>query len=174
MSRVTNRHIMQSNIRLIYAIKKSIFKGSDDAWCKVYSEICKRHGELMPNRVMQFKFKGIHFHLKDDTRLYSGVQQLHPSLVDEFQQAFKMFVTDANEERRIAQNMIAHAIRISKYTEDLLELLPASMHEAITDAGFFQPENKPPMSIDDVNGFKELYSEQMSIFDVRKFLGVSM
>jgi len=167
-------HVMASNQRLIRQIERDLFGGANASWKKVYSEFCKRHGELMPNRVMQFKYKGSTFWLENDVVLRSGVQQLHPSLLAEFEEAYKMFVVDVQKELAILKNMLAHAIRIAKYAEDLIEILPSCMHEAIHEAGFFQLDTKPNMSIDDVKEFNELYSEHFSLFDMRVFLGATM
>lgn len=171
---VTRSHVMASNQRLIRQINSDLFGSAQKAWQRVYSEFCKRHGALMPNRVMQFKYKGITYALEDDVILRSGVQQLHPDLVPEFKEAYQMFVVDLTEEARICQNMVAHAIRIAKYAEDLLEILPECMHSAIHESGFFQLEDKPPMSIDDVATFKEEYEKYYDLFAVRLMLGATM
>ena len=48
------------------------------------------------------------------------------------------------------------------------------MHAAIHEAGFFQMEDKPPMSIDDVKLFKEEYEKYFDKFDMRILLGATM
>ena len=167
-------HVMASNQRLIRQINYDLFGQAYKTWERVYTEFCKRHGDLMPNKVMQFKFKGITYFIKGDNVLRSGVQQLHPSLKEEFESACTMFVVELEEEVRICQNMLAHAIRIAKYAEDLIELLPECMHTAVHEAGFFQMEDKPSMSIDDVKLFKEEYEQYFTKFDMRVLLGVTM
>ena len=167
-------HVMASNQRLINQINRDLFGQANKTWQRVYTEFCKRHGDLMPNKVMQFKFKGVTYFIEGDNVLRSGVQQLHPSLQAEFASAYTMFVVELNEESRICQNMLAHAIRIAKYAEDLIELLPECMHAAIHEAGFFQMEDKPSMSIDDAKLFKEEYEQYFTKFDMRVLLGVTM
>ena len=167
-------HVMASNQRLIRQINRDLFGQANKAWQRVYSEFCKRHGNLMPNKVMQFKFKGVTYFIEGDNVLRSGVQQLHPSLKEEFESAYNMFVLELDDEVRICHNMLAHAIRIAKYAEDLIELLPECMHAAIHEAGFFQMEDKPSMSIDDVKIFKEEYEKYFDKFDARILLGVIM
>ena len=167
-------HVMASNQRLIRQINYDLFGQAYKTWERVYTEFCKRHGDLMPNKVMQFKFQGITYFIKGDNVLRSGVQQLHPSLQAEFESAYNMFVVELSEESRICQNMLAHAIRIAKYAEDLIELLPECMHAAIHEAGFFQMEDKPSMSIDDVKLFKEEYEQYFTKFDMRILLGAAM
>jgi len=167
-------HVMASNQRLIKQINRDLFGQANKTWQRVYTEFCKRHGNLMPNKVMQFKFKGVTYFIEGDNVLRSGVQQLHPSLKEEFESAYTMFVVELEEEACICQNMLAHAIRIAKYAEDLIELLPECMHAAIHEAGFFQMEDKPPMSIDDVKLFKEEYEKYFDKFDMRVLLGATM
>ena len=167
-------HVMASNQRLIRQINYDLFGQAYKTWERVYTEFCKRHGDLMPNKVMQFKFKGITYFIKGDNVLRSGVQQLHPALQAEFASAYTMFVVELEEEVRICQNMLAHAIRIAKYAEDLIELLPECMHAAIHEAGFFQMEDKPSMSIDDAKLFKEEYEQYFNKFDMRILLGATM
>ena len=167
-------HVMASNQRLINQINRDLFGQARKAWQRVYTEFCKRHGDLIPNKVMQFKFKGVTYFIEGDNVLRSGVQQLHPSLKEEFESAYTMFVVELGEEMRICQNMLAHAIRIAKYAEDLIELLPECMHAAIHEAGFFQMEDKPSMSIDDVKLFKEEYEQYFTKFDMRILLGAAM
>ncbi|WAW11632.1 hypothetical protein nACB1_056 [Acinetobacter phage nACB1] len=167
-------HVMASNQRLINQINRDLFGQANKAWERVYTEFCKRHGELMPNRVMQFKYKGVTYFIEGDTVLRSGVQQLHESLKQEFNDAYQMFVVELSEEARICQNMVSHAIRIAKYAEDLLELLPECMHAAINEAGFFQMESKPLMSLDDVKAFKDEYEQYFTKFDMRVLLGATM
>ena len=167
-------HVMASNQRLIRQINYDLFGQAYKTWERVYAEFCKRHGDLMPNKVMQFKFQGITYFIKGDNVLRSGVQQLHPSLQAELESAYTMFVVELSEESRICQNMLAHAIRIAKYAEDLIELLPECMHAAVHEAGFFQMEDKPSMSIDDVKLFKEEYEQYFTKFDMRILLGATM
>ena len=78
-------HVMASNQRLINQINRDLFGQAHKAWQRVYSEFCKKHGNLMPNKVMQFKFKGVTYFIEGDNVLRSGVQQLHPSLKEEFE-----------------------------------------------------------------------------------------
>ena len=167
-------HIMQSNMRLIRQIERDLFDDAAKSWVKVYSSFCKRHGDMMPDRVMQFKYQGTHFHLDDDPPLRGGVKPLHAELVPEFAQAYTMFVSELNEEKRILQNMLAHAIRIAKYAEDLIDLLPEIMHESISEAGFFQADEKPLMSVKQAEEFKELYEQYFGMFDLRKTIGALM
>lgn len=167
-------HVMASNQRLLRQLNKELFDEANGAWKKVYSEFCKRHGALMPNKVMQFKYKGEHYFLSEDVPLRGGIAPLDPSLVDEFSSAYAMFVEDLAEEKRVFQNMISHAIRIAKYAEDLLELLPECMHNAIHESGFFQMEDKPDMTIDQRNEFLAIYEEHFGMFDMRKTLGAVM
>ena len=167
-------HVMASNQRLIRQINYDLFDQAYKTWERVYTEFCKSHGDLMPNKVMQFKFQGITYFIKGDNVLRSGVQQLHPSLKEEFESVYNMFVLELDDEVRICHNMLAHAIRIAKHAEDLIELLPECMHAAIHEAGFFQMEDKPPMSIDDVKLFKEEYEKYFDKFDARILLGVLM
>lgn len=171
---VDRLHIMASNQRLIRQIEKDLFDEAHKAWIKVYSAFCKRHGDLTPNRVMQFKYKGVHYYLADDVPLRSGVKPLHKDLEDEFHGAYLMFVQELEEEKRILKNMLAHAIRISKYAEDLLDLLPDIMHDSIKEAGFFQAEDKPEMQVEQVKQFKELYEQYFNLFDLRKSIGALM
>jgi len=161
-------HVMASNSRLVRQINRDLFGQANKAWERVYAEFC------MPNKVMQFKFKGVTYFIEGDNVLRSGVQQLHPSLKEEFESAYTMFVVELGEEMRICQNMLAHAIRIAKYAEDLIELLPECMHASVHEAGCFQMEDKPPMSIDDVKLFKEEYEQYFSKFDMRILLGATM
>lgn len=166
-----SRHIMASNQRLIRQIERELFDDAEKSWVKVYSSFCKKHGELDPSKIMQFKYKGELFKLEEDVPLRGGVKQLHPDLIPEFESAYIMFVQEVETEKRILKNMLAHAIRIAKYTEDLLELLPEIMHHAVTEAGFFQEENKPLMSVDQAQEFKDMYGQYFSLFDLRKSVG---
>lgn len=170
----SRRHIMESNLRLISQIKKDLFEEADKAWVKVYSSFCKRHGELDPNRIMQFKYKGVHYKLQDEVALRSGVKQLHSSLEPEFKEVFAMFVTEVNHEKNILSNMLSHAISIAKYAEDLLDLLPEVMHGAINEAGFFQMSEKPYMSQEQADLFKERYGSYADMFEARKTVGALM
>ena len=171
---VDRLHIMASNQRLIRQIEKDIFDDAHQAWVKVYSSFCKRHGDLQPDKVMQFKYKGEHYYLADDVPLRSGVKPIHKELEPEFQQAYAMFVQEVEEEQRILKNMLSHAIRIAKFAEDLLELLPEIMHESIKEAGFFQADDKPFMTKEQSDIFYELYSDYFNIFDLRKSVGALM
>lgn len=171
---ISKRHIMESNQRLIRQIERDIFHAADGAWEKVYSSFCKQHGDLSGNRVMQFKYKGEIYRLTDDVPLRSGIRPLHPTLVPEFESAYQMFVTEVEEEKRVLKNMLADAIRVAKYAEDLFDMLPELMHESIVEAGFFQAEDKPMTSVDQIEAFKEKYAESFSIFDLRKSVGAFM
>lgn len=165
---------MESNLRLIRQIERDLFGEADKAWIKVYSSFCKRHGELDSNRIMQFKYKGEHFKLTEDVALRSGVRPLHPSLVEEFQDVYSMFVEETRKEKAILKNMLAHAIRISKYAEDLIDLLPEVMHRAIGESGFFQMDSKPLMQIEQAEEFKRLYGNYADLFESRITLGALM
>ncbi len=171
---IDRMHIMNANNRLIKRVTASIYHDATFAWEKVYSSFCKRHGELMPNKVMQFKYKGTQYKLAEDVMVMSGVRQLHESLVPEFENVYAMFVSEVDNEKRILQNILSHAIRIAKYSEDLIELLPEVMHEAIIESGFFQSDDKPYMSTEQSKQFQELYSEHFGLFDVRKAIGLAM
>lgn len=171
---VTARHVMDSNARLLRQLERDIFQKAESAWVKVYSQFCKKHGALDPNKIMQFKYQGQYFKLAEDVAMRSGVRPLHPELVPEFEGVFKMFVTEVNEEKRIFQNMLSHAIRIAKYEEDLLDLLPPIMHASITEAGFFQMEHKPMMSVAQADEFKRMYEPYFSLFDERVVIGALM
>lgn len=171
---IDRMHIMASNQRLIRQIERDLFDDAANAWIKVYSTFCKRHGDLSPNRIMQFKYKGEVYKLAEDVQLRSGVKPIHPELEGEFKQVYAMFVEELGEEKRILQNMLSHAIRIAKYSEDLIELLPEIMHESITEAGFFQAESKPMMSEAQAKEFKEAYSKYFDLFDLRKTVGALM
>lgn len=171
---VDRMHIMASNQRLIRQIEKDLFDEAQQAWIKVYSAFCKRHGDLNPDRVMQFKYKGEHYYLSEDVPLRSGVKPIHKELEPEFQDAYSMFVQELEEEKRILKNMLAHAIRIAKYAEDLLELLPEIMHDSIKEAGFFQSDDKPDMQVEQAKQFKEYYEQYFGIFDLRKSVGALM
>lgn len=171
---VSRMHIMASNQRLIRQIERDIYKDSDTAWVKVYSSFCKRQAQLNNNSIMQFKYKGELYHLSGDVPMRNGVKPLHKELEAEFAEVYKMFVTEVNAEKALLKNILAHAIRIAKYAEDLIELLPPMMHKSITESGFFQMDSKPPMSIDQAKQFKELYAPMFSIFEIRPALGVMM
>lgn len=171
---IDRMYIMSSNQRLINQIEKDLFDDANKAWIKVYSTFCKRHGELMPDRVMQFKYKGEIYKLAEDVALRSGVKPLHKELEPEFKEVYSMFVEEVEAERRVLKNMLSHAIRIAKFAEDLIDLLPEIMHDSINEAGFFQSESKQFMSVEQANKFKELYAEHMDIFDLRKTIGTIM
>ena len=47
-------HVMASNQRLIRQINYDLFGQAYKTWERMYTEFCKRHGDLMPNKVMQF------------------------------------------------------------------------------------------------------------------------
>lgn len=167
-------HVMSSNQRLLNQIERDIFHDAANAWVKVYSQFCKKQGELMPNRVMQFKYKGEQYKLTDDVLVRSGVKPLHVSLEAEFKDAHKMFVEEVEHEKRILKNMMAHAIRIAKYAEDLLDILPEIMHDSVHESGFFQMDYKQEMTVDQVAEFKELYGPYFNLFDMRKTVGSLM
>lgn len=171
---VDRMHIMSSNMRLINQIEKDLFSDAEKVWSKVYAQFCKRQAELTPERIMQFKYKGELYKLNEDVALRGGVKPLHKDLLPEFEEAYKMFVTELDEEKYILKNMISHAIRIAKYAEDLLELLPPIMHPSIEEAGFFQHESKPLMSVQQEKEFKSMYSKYFDIFDTRKTIGALM
>lgn len=165
---------MLSNQRLIRQVERDLFSDADVAWEKVYSQFCKRQADLDPKKVMQFKYKGKIYKLAEDVQLRSGVMPLNKELEPEFSQLYAMFVTEAENEKRVLKNMLAHAIRIAKYEEDLLELLPKIMHESIQESGFFQHEDKPLMSVKDADSFRAMYSQYFDMFDMRKTIGSIM
>lgn len=171
---IDRMYIMNSNQRLIRQIEKDLFEDADKAWIKVYSTFCKRQGELSPDHIMQFKYKGVVYKLAEDVALRSGVKPLHKELEAEFKEVYSMFVEEVEAEKRVLKNMLAHAIRIAKFAEDLLDLLPEIMHDSINEAGFFQSEDKQFMSVEQADKFKEIYSEYMGMFDLRKTIGTVM
>lgn len=171
---IDRMHIMSSNQRLIRQIQKDLFDDADKAWIRVYSQFCKRQAEMNHNSIMQFKFKGDVYKLEEDVALRSGVKPLHKELEPEFLEAYAMFVTELKEEKRVLQNMLSHAIRIAKYAEDLLDILPEIMHDSINEAGFFQHEDKPFMSVEQADKFKEQYGPYFDMFDLRKTVGALM
>lgn len=171
---LSRMHIMSSNQRLINKIYKDIFEDADIAWNKMYAPFCKRQADLNQDGILQFKYKGVQYKLAEDVMLRGGVKTLHKDLEEEFYQIYKMFVEEVDEEKRILKNMLAHAIRIAKYTEDLIDILPPIMHDSINEAGFFQAEDKPYMSVEAANQFKEYYGKYFGLFDLRKSIGVLM
>lgn len=171
---VDRMHIMSSNMRLINQIEKDLFSDAEKVWSKVYAQFCKRQAELTPERIMQFKYKGELYKLNEDVALRGGVKPLHKELLPEFEEAYKMFVTELDEEKYILKNMISHAIRIAKYAEDLLELLPPIMHPSIEEAGFFQSEAKQFMSVEQAEQFKAIYEKHFDMYDLRKTVGSLM
>ncbi len=171
---VDRMHVMSSNQRLIRQIEKDLFDDADKAWKRVYAQFCKKQAELNHDKIMQFKFKGDVYKLEEDVTLRSGVKPLHKELEPEFLEAYAMFVTELSEEKRVLKNMLSHAIRIAKYAEDLMELLPEIMHESISESGFFQLEDKPYMMVDQADKFKEMYSPYFDMFDLRKTVGALM
>lgn len=164
-------HIMSSNQRLIRQIERNLFHDAEKAWVKIYAQFCKRHSDLNPDRIMQFKYKGEVYKLAEDVLLRSGVKPLHKELEAEFADSYAMFVTELNEEKRILKNMLSHAIRIAKYAEDLIDILPEIMHESIGEAGFFQADSKPLMTVDQVEQFTATYEKYFDLFDLRKTIG---
>ena len=171
---IDRMYIMSSNQRLIRQIEKDLFEDADKAWAKVYAQFCKKQAELNHDGIMQFKYKGDLYKLEEDVFLRSGVKPLHKELEGEFATAYAMFVTELNEEKRVLKNMLSHAFRIAKFSEDLLELLPEIMHESIHEAGFFQHEDKPFMVTEQSDKFKELYAQYFGMFDLRKTIGSVM
>lgn len=171
---IDRMHIMSSNQRLIRQIHKDLFEDADKAWTRVYAQFCKKQAELNHDGIMQFKFKGDVYKLEEDVTLRSGVKPLRKELEPEFLEAYAMFVTELSEEKRVLQNMLSHAIRIAKYAEDLLELLPEIMHDSINEAGFFQAEEKQYMSVEQAEQFKERYAQYFDMFDLRKTVGALM
>lgn len=133
--------------------------------------MCKRQAELNHDYIMQFKFKGVLYHLQDDVPLRSGVRELRPELLDEFLPVYQMFVVDVEQEMILLKNMVAHAIRISKVAEDLIELLPEVMHPSIENSGFFTMDDKEYMSVAQADEFKAMYGEHLESFNTRKLLG---
>lgn len=168
------KQVMDSNARLLRQMNRDLFDSANGAWKRITAQFCKRHAEASHHSIMQFKYKGIHYFLDEDVPLRAGVQPLHTSLVDEFQQSFSMFVEEVTNEKRILQNMVSHAIRIAKYQEDLIELLPEVLHKSIEEAGFFQLDDKPEMSVSDVEQFNAIHAEYFSVFDMRRMIGVAM
>lgn len=168
---IDRMHIMSSNQRLIRQIEKDLFHDAEKAWVKIYAQFCKRHGDLNPDRIMQFKYKGEVYKLAEDVLLRSGVKPLHKELETEFADSYAMFVTELNEEKRILKNMLSHAIRIAKYAEDLIDILPEIMHESVGEAGFFQADSKPLMTVDQVEQFTATYEKYFDLFDMRKTIG---
>lgn len=171
---IDRMYIMSSNQRLIRQIERNLFDDADKAWTRVYAQFCKRQAELNHDSIMQFKFKGEVYKLEEDVVLRSGVKPLNKELEPEFLEAYAMFVTELSEEKRVLKNMLSHAIRIAKFAEDLLELLPEIMHDSINESGFFQHEDKQFMSVDQVAQFKELYEPHFDMFDLRKTIGSVM
>ena len=171
---IDRMYIMSSNQRLIRQIEKDLFEDAEKAWVRVYASFCKRQGELNHDHIMQFKYKGEIYKLQEDVALRSGVKQLHKELEPEFKEVYAMFVTELEAEKRVFKNMISHAIRIAKYAEDLIDLLPEIMHDSINEAGFFQSEDKNLMSIEQADQFKELYEKHFDMFDLRKTVGALM
>lgn len=171
---VNKMHIMSSNQRLIRQIERDLFDEANKAWVKLYASFCKRQGELNPDRIMQFKFRGELYKLDEDVYLRSGVKPLHKDLEPEFMESYAMFVTELTEEKRILKNMLSAAFRIAKYSEDLIQLLPEIMHDSINESGFFQAQEKPYMSVEQVEEFIKNYSQYFSLFDLRKTIGVVM
>lgn len=167
-------YIMSSNQKLIRQIEKDLFDDAEGAWVKVYASFCKRQGELNHDNIMQFKYKGNVYKLQEDVVLRSGVRALNKELEPEFKEAYAMFVTELEEEKRVLKNMLSHAIRIAKYAEDLIDLLPEIMHESINEAGFFQSEAKQFMSVEQAEQFKAIYEKHFDMFDLRKTVGAVM
>ena len=168
---VTNHHIMASNNRLLRQVHRHIYHDAESAWIKVFSTFCKRQAEYVPNKVMQFKYKGVQYHLNDDVPLRAGVRPLAKELEEEFKEVYSMFVSEVDNEQRIFQNMMSHAIRIAKYTEDLIDLLPPVFHDPINESGFFQKEDKPLMSVAQAEEFKAQYEQYYGLFEMRKTIG---
>ena len=171
---VNMMHIMSSNQRLIRQIEKDLFDDAEQAWVRIYASFCKRHAELNRDSIMQFKFKGEVYKLKEDVALRSGVKPLNKELEPEFKEVYSMFVTELETEKRVLKNMLSHAFRMAKYSADLIDLLPEIMHESINEAGFFQADHKPFMSVDQAAEFKARYEEHFGIFDLRKTVGAIM
>lgn len=171
MAGLTMHHVMASNQRLLRQIHKELFEDANKAWVRVYSATCKQHGELMPDKVMQFKYQGVQYALEGDMLLRTGVKQLHPSLVEEFKGLYEMFVTEVNREKEILTHMLSSAFRIAKFEEDLLELLPKVMHSAINESGYFSLETKALMQEHDKAKFLELYEKYFDLFEIRKTIG---
>lgn len=168
------RHVMESNQRLIRAITNAIYGKTDQAWYRAYSTMCKRQADLNKDTIMQFKYDGKVYHLQDEPPMRAGVKQLRPELLDEFKPLYEMFVIELQEEQRVLRNMLAHAIRIAKVTEDLLELLPEIMHAAIEDAGFFCMPHKPMMVEEQVEEFRRLYGDVGDVYNTRVLIGAVM
>ena len=171
MTSYTMGHVMHSNNRLLLRLESYIFSGSMEAWEKVCNQFCKRQADLNKDHILQFKYAGKQYKLKDDVYVHYGMKQLHPELLPEFEASYNMFVKEVEEERRIFTNMLSHAIRIAKYEEDLIKLLPPVMHSSITESGFFQMPHKPEMHPADLEKFKELYEQYFHLFDERRLIG---
>ena len=171
---ISNMHIMKSNQRLIRQVEKDLFDDAEQAWVRIYASFCKRHADLNRDSIMQFKFKGEVYKLIEDVSLRSGVKPLHKELESEFKEVYAMFVTELETEKRVLKNMLSHAFRIAKYSEDLIDLLPEIMHESINEAGFFQADHKPFMSVDQAAEFKAIYEKHFDLFDLRKTVGSIM
>lgn len=171
---LARKQVMDSNARLLRQMHKDLFESANGAWKRIVAQFCKRQAEAYHNGIMQFKYKGIHYFMDEDVPLRGGVKPLHETLVPEFQPSFAMFVEEVTEEKRILQNMVAHAIRIAKYQEDLLQLLPEVLHPSIQEAQFFQLPSKPEMLMSDVEEFNRIYEQHFGIFDMRKMIGATM
>lgn len=171
---ISTMHIMSSNQRLIRQIEKDLFDDAEQAWVRIYASFCKRHAELNHDTIMQFKFKGEVYKLKEDVTLRSGVKPLHKELEPEFKEVYAMFVTELEEEKRVLKNMLSHAIRIAKYSEDLIDILPEIMHDSINEAGYFQADYKPYMSVDQAAEFRAIYEKHFELFDLRRTIGAIM
>lgn len=171
---ISTMHIMSSNQRLIRQIEKDLFDDAEQAWVRIYASFCKRHAELNHDTIMQFKFKGEVYKLKEDVTLRSGVKPLHKELEPEFKEVYAMFVTELETEKRVLKNMLSHAIRIAKYSEDLIDILPEIMHDSINEAGYFQADYKPYMSVDQAAEFRAMYEKHFELFDLRRTIGAIM
>lgn len=167
------RQVMDNNARILRRIDSDLFIPANAAWKKITAQFCKRQAELNHDSIMQFKYKGEHYFMDEDVPLRGGVKPLHEALVPEFKPSYAMFVEEVNEERRILQNMMAHALRIAKYQEDLLQILPDVLHPSIQEVQYFQLANKPEMLMSDVEQFNSLYEKYFSMFDMRRMIGAT-
>lgn len=168
------RQVMDNNARILRQIDRDLFVPANTAWKKIIAQFCKRQAELNHDSIMQFKYKGVHYFMDEDVPLRGGVKPLHEALVPEFTPSYLMFVEEVNEEKRILQNMMAHALRIAKYQEDLLQILPEVLHVSLKEVQYFQLVNKPEMSMSDVEQFNSLYEKYFSMFDMRRMIGATM
>lgn len=154
---------------LTNAVITAIKQPSDNAFYLGYLTFCQRQGELDSRNINQFRYQGRHYHSVHDNPIRNA-PMLNPKLVEEFKPLYQFYVVELEELLHQVKYMLGDLVRIAHTHEEIIRLLPISLHEAVENITYTTVGNKR-LTDGEADEFLSKYVEVFPLIDVRVFLG---